>query len=402
MLKKIVKILSDPLLYYVDQSKKSVFRNYCLLSGTGCSYNVSIPKANVGKALEFRFRLDKYLKWTYFLTPVVLYFIFIHLKFALLSLLFFELLWILIVNGARLLCSYIYSSYLMRSFGKYEIVDFTPPVPKRKFDEYAAVFKSKIIAGIVALVVFFTPAFFIQWGIGFNLKSKHHSYKAAVKLADTYFLLYPKSEKIYDMRAYAKFMVKDYEGALNDYKTVLNMSGRKFSKRDFSRLANLLLLQKKLTTAQEAIDVFNEYVTKKDMSVLEASQMLWVKSIFKIENNIAEDVMQNYEDLLMSLSEKDLKNQFYISCDKAYMLYLMEDYSVAINDYNILISYAEGNKDIFAKELKSIYAERGWAKKRAGDEYGANADFIASGIDFSELPQYEPSYTNQEFVAEKF
>ena len=257
MLKKIVKILSDPLLYYVDQSKKSVFRNYCLLSGTGCSYNVSIPKANVGKALEFRFRLDKYLKWTYFLTPVVLYFIFIHLKFALLSLLFFELLWILIVNGARLLCSYIYSSYLMRSFGKYEIVDFTPPVPKRKFDEYAAVFKSKIIAGIVALVVFFTPAFFIQWGIGFNLKSKHHSYKAAVKLADTYFLLYPKSEKIYDMRAYAKFMVKDYEGALNDYKTVLNMSGRKFSKRDFSRLANLLLLQKKLTTAQEAIDVLS-------------------------------------------------------------------------------------------------------------------------------------------------
>ena len=68
----------------------------------------------------------------------------------------------------------------------------------------------------------------------------------------------------------------------------------------------------------------------------------------------------------------------------------------------MLISYAEGNRDIFGKELAQLYAERGWAKKRLGDVNGANADFISSGIPFPDLPKFEPSYTAQEFLAEKF
>ena len=87
------------------------------------------------------------------------------------------------------------------------------------------------------------------------------------------------------MRAYAKFMSKDYEGALNDYKMVLDISGKRFGKRDFVRFANLLYLQKKMSTPQEAVDVFNEYVTKKNLSTMEASQMLWIESIFKIERS---------------------------------------------------------------------------------------------------------------------
>ena len=75
-------------------------------------YETTIPKANAGKVLEYRFELDKYLKWVYFLTPVVLYLIFIHVKFSFGAVLLFELLWILIANGARILCSYLYSEFL--------------------------------------------------------------------------------------------------------------------------------------------------------------------------------------------------------------------------------------------------------------------------------------------------
>lgn len=113
--------------------------------------------------------------------------------------------------------------------------------------------------------------------------------------------------------------------------------------------------------------------------------MLWIKSIFKIENNIAEDVMQDYDDLLESLDAKDSKNQFYISSDKAYMLYLLKDYAAAVNEYNILIAYAQGNKDLYTTELKSLYAERGWAKKRMGEELGAQDDFANSGIEIGDL-----------------
>lgn len=401
-MKKIIEILSNPLLYYVDKSGNSVFRNYCLFSHTGNKYKTTIPKANVGNALEYRFKLDKYLKLTYFFTPVILYFIFIHTKFSIFSVLLFEFLLLIIINCARIICSAKFSEFLVRQFGRYELTEFTPPVPKQKIDGYVALFRSKIIAWIILIGLFFMPALALQGLINYDLVKRQHKAKQAVKLSNIYFSIYPKCIKVYDMRAFGKFMLHDYEGALADYKSIMDMSGKDFTKKDLMHFANLLLLQKKVTTAQDAVDIFNEYITKKDLSVLESSQMLWIKSIFKIENNIADDVMQDYDDLLESLDAKDSKNQFYISSDKAYMLYLLKDYAAAVNEYNILIAYAQGNKDLYTTELKSLYAERGWAKKRMGEELGAQDDFANSGIEVTDLPNYEPTYSAQEFVVDKF
>lgn len=401
-MKKIIEILSNPLLYYVDKSGNSVFRNYCLFSYTGNLYRTTIPKANVGNALEYRFKLDKYLKLAYFFTPVILYFIFIHVKFSIFSLLFFEFLLLLIINGVRVLCSSLFSEFLVRQFGRYELTEFTPPVPKVKIDGYVALFRSKIIAWCILIGLFFLPAFALQGVINYNLVKKHNKAKQAIKLSNIYFSIYPKCIKVYDMRAFGKFMSHDYEGALDDYKAIMEMSGKKFTQKDLMHFANLLLLQKKVTTPQDAVDIFNEYITQKNLSVLESSQMLWIKSIFKIENNIAEDVMQDYDDLLESLDAKDSKNQFYISSDKAYMLYLLKDYAAAVNEYNILIAYAQENKDLYTTELKSLYAERGWAKKRMGEELGAQDDFANSGIEIGDLQKYEPTYSAQEFVVDKF
>lgn len=401
-MKKIIEILSNPLLYYVDKSGNSVFRNYCLFSHTGNKYKTTIPKANVGNALEYRFKLDKYLKLTYFFTPVILYFIFIHTKFSILSVLLFETLLLIIINSARIFCSAKFSEFLVRQFGRYELTEFTPPVPKQKIDGYVALFRSKIIAWIILIGLFFMPALALQGLINYDLVKRQHKAKQAVKLSNIYFSIYPKCIKVYDMQAFGKFMLHDYEGALADYKSIMEMSGKNFTKKDLMHFANLLLLQKKVTTAQDAVDIFNEYVTKKDLSVLEASQMLWIKSIFKIENNIADDVMQDYDDLLKSLDQKDYKNQFYISSDKAYMLYLLKDYAAAVNEYNILITYAQENKDIFSDNLKSLYIERGWAKKQMGNDVGANEDFAISGLNNEELAKYEPKYSAQEFVVDKF
>lgn len=400
MFKKLLQVISSPLLYYVDKDGNGVFRNYCLFSETGNLYRTSLPKANVGKALEYRFDLDKKLKWVYFLTPVILYFIFIQIKFSLLALLMFELLWIGLITLARVFCSYLYREYLLTHFGHYEATEFTPPISQEKYDSYVSVFTSRVVACLIAIVLFFIPSFIMAGVLKFQLSSKRNHFKQAVSTANTYFALYPKNEKIYDMRAYARFMSKDYEGALNDYKTVLEISGKKFSKHDYTRFANLLYLQKKMSTAHEAVDVFNEYVTKKKMSVLQESQMLWIKSIFKIENNMPETIIQEYSDLLSSLKKDDFKNQFYIASDQAYMYYLMEDYTTALASYNALIAYAENNSEQFSDSVNSLYAERGWTKKRMGDEYGANVDFVESGIDYSKLDDYEPKFANQQFVSE--
>ena len=138
------------------------------------------------------------------------------------------------------------------------------------------------------------------------------------------------------------------------------------------------------------------------MSVLQESQMLWIKSIFKIENSIIDMILQDYDDLLASLNPDDEKNKFYISCDRTYMLFLMQQYQRAIESYDNLIRYAENNQEQFSKDLQSLYAERGWAKKHIGDEAGAEIDFKTSDIPADKLKEYEPGYANQTFVREKF
>lgn len=402
MLKKIIETLSIPLLYYTDKTGYAVFRNFCFLKNTGCMYNTAFPKQNVGKALEFRFALDKRLKWLTFLTPIILYFIFIHLSFSIFKLLFFELLWLGIVFGTRFYFSYIYSRYLIKHFGQYELCEFTPPVPKHKIAEYVSVYKANITVILIILGLYFIPALFLQLTIKMTLSPKHLHCKSALVLSNIYTALYPQSEHIYDMRAFSKFMEKDYEGALEDYKTVIELSGRRFTKKDCTRLANILLLQKKIGTTRDALELFDECLEKKRLSVLQKSQMLWIKSIFKIENHITDDIIQDYENLISSLDEDDIKNQFYISSDLAYILYLMQDYPLAVNNYDALITFAEENKDLFTKELKAVYAERGWAKKSMGDIVGASQDFTASGIDYEELSNYEPAFEKQKFVVDHF
>jgi hypothetical protein len=84
------------------------------------------------------------------------------------------------------------------------------------------------------------------------------------------------------------------------------------------------------------------------------------------------------------------------------MLYLMQQYFEAISIYNILIPYAKTNSQKYSNELKSLYAERGFAKQKIDDVEGANSDFKLSTIKNEDLKSFEPSYTPQKFVIESF
>ena len=402
MFDKYIKILSIPLLYYSDKEGNSVFRNFALVEQTGFIYYKKFEKHDVGAALEYRFDLDKKLKWGYFTATLILYLIFIHVKFSIWSLLFFEAVWVVVLAGIRLWCSRLYIDFLLKMFGAFEVTEFRPPVSKKKMREYVALFKSKFILITIAVLLFFIPSFLLQFIMKHSLTPKHNGYKRAISISNIHNAVYPKTSNLYDMRAVSHFMQRDYDNALEDYKIALNLSGSRFTKRDYVRFENLLLVQKKVTSPQDAVDVFNEYVTQKKMSVLQESQMLWVKSIFKIENSIIDSILQDYDDLLASLDSKDERNQFYITCDRTYMLVLMQQYQKAIQAYDDLIRYAQDNQEMFSNDIQSLYAERGWAKKHLGDNAGAEADFKASGIEQDKLKEYEPSYTNQAFVREKF
>jgi hypothetical protein len=289
-----------------------------------------------------------------------------------------------------------FSRHLTKTFGKYNLIEFKPPVSSEKFKEYTSLFFSKLTVLVILLGIFFSFSFVLEYFIKLNATSKHQ-FPKTIGLSKLYFALYPKNDAIYDYCAYVKYRQKDLKGAIKYYTKVLDMSGKTFEKRDLARLANLLYLKKLVSSPNEAIDLFNEYSTKKNTTVLEDSQLLWIKSIFRIENSISDTIIQDYEDLLASLDQEDMNNWFYISSDEAYVLYLMRDYSNAIVLYNLIISYAETHKE-YSKELKTLYVERGFAKRQAGDIDGANNDFILSQFKPWEIAQHEPTYSNQEFL----
>ena len=105
MIKNILEILSNPILYYVDKSGNSVFRNYCVLKKTGCKYRTQIPKPNVGKALEYKFDLDRYYKRICIFTAIILYLIFIHKALTIANILMMEFLLFSIIGIASALYS---------------------------------------------------------------------------------------------------------------------------------------------------------------------------------------------------------------------------------------------------------------------------------------------------------
>ena len=73
MLKKILNKISNPLLYYTNESGYSVFKNYCLYKNDGCMYDKKYSMQEAGKTLEYRFSLDKKLKVSTFFITIILY-----------------------------------------------------------------------------------------------------------------------------------------------------------------------------------------------------------------------------------------------------------------------------------------------------------------------------------------
>ena len=402
MLRKIINKISNPLLFYTDHSGHSVFKNYCLYKKNGCLYDKKYTMQEVGKTLEYRFSLDKKLRFAIFFITIILYILFIHQEFSLLSLFAFEIIWILLVFGARLICANYYNKHLVLTFGQYEITDFKPHLKEEKVKEFRNRFKAKVIITLILIILFMVPAFLLSHGMKLSLNSKKPNFKKAIKISKIYNHIYPKSKRIYDMSAYAKYMLEDYLGGAQDYKKIFIMSGKNFENKDFTRFANLLHLEKLYYGSQGAIDDFNDYATRKKTTILNQTKLLWIKSMFSVRNNVSDSVIQDYDDLLTSLDKKDYQNRFYITCDKAYMLYLLGEYESALELYNILIPQAQGLGDKYSKELHRLYAERGFTKRKLGDISGAQNDFSNSNFDIYEINAYEPTEARQGFIIEKF
>ena len=402
-LQPYIKNAVNPLLYYVDNDGFSVFKNFCLFKNNGNLYNKIIPVKDAGQVLEYRINLDKKIKlFTIFIT-IFLYLIFIHLLYSFKGFLICEILWIVSYFSVRIHCSELYNQKLIKSFGLYEISDFSPQVSSEKHKEYLKNYLWKILFIFVLLCTFFSFSLVLKGLIRYNVNKSKPNYNNAEILSGIYTKVYPEIPMIYEIRAQEDYIAGDFENAEKNYIKAFEMYGNNFREKDFTRFANLLYIVKKSSGSQNAIDLFNEYATKKKIDVPQQIKLLWIKSMFSISSGLPDFVENDYDDLLTSVSDnKNKKYEFYVMSDKAYMLYLMKNYKEALNIYNVLIPYAKENKEKFAQDIPRLLAERGFTKKQIKDNTGANSDFLESKIDIYEIKQYEPKINKPTFIVPKY
>ena len=388
--------MANPLLYYIDKNGNSVFRNFCLFKNSGNRYKVVIPVKKAGEIIEYRIELAKQLKYFNCLIILFAYLLYIHLLHGFWGLIFCENIAIILIFGARIYYSRLYEKVLFDKFGEYTVGPFEPPVTSQKQTAFNKNFSSKIFVIFLAVTLFFSFSFILKGAIRSVVNKNEPNYASANIYSVIYNTLYPASPFIYEFSALKNYSEGNFKNAVSNYIKVFELSGRKFTDKDFTRFANLLYFIKKSDGSQNAIDIFNEYATKKNTTILQQSKLLWIKSMFSIASEIPDFIEFDYDNLLSSLDKKDV-NRFYILSDKAYMMYLKNEYDEAIKIYNQLIPYATQNQE-FSKELGRLYVERGFTKRRLNDKIGANSDFVDSKIEMHEIKKYEPKLTEPSFI----
>lgn len=402
-LKPFIKNAVNPLLYYVDNEGFSVFKNFCLFKNNGNKYNKVIPVKDAGQILEYRMKLNKKIRlFTIFIT-IFLYLIFIHFLHSFKGLLICEILWIISYFSARIQCSELYKQRLIKNFGQYEISDFNPHITPEKQKEYFKNYMWGISFIAICLCTFLSLSFALKGLIKYNVNKNKPNYNNAEIISEIYTKIYPEIPMIYEIRAQEDYISGDFENAEKNYTKALDMYDRKFREKDYTRFANLLYIARKSSGSQNAIDLFNEYTTKKITNIHQQIKLLWIKSMFSISSGLPDFVENDYDDLLTSVSDnKNKKYEFYIMSDKAYMLYLMRNYKGALDIYDVLIPYAKEHVDNFSQDIPRLLAERGFTKKRINDNTGANSDFLESKIDLYDIKKYEPKINKPSFIVLKY
>lgn len=399
-LKRYFNNLSNPLLYYIDKNGNSVFKNFCLFQNSGNLYEKIIPVKEAGSVIEQRIELAKKLKKFNALFIILVYLLYIHVFYNFAGLLLCEIILIILIFTARLICADIYKKILINKYGQYTITEFRPSVSKDKKNIYKKNYLSKILAVFILVTLFWSFSIVLKNAIRYSLNKSNPSYKSAELISNFYTLIYPQTSLIYEWKACRKYQKGDFNLAVNNYIRAIQLQNNKITDKDIIRFANLLYFVKKSSGSQNAIDIFNELVTKRKATVPQQTKLLWIKSMFSIANGISDFVENDYDDLLTSLKDNDV-NKFYIMSDKAYMLYLKQEYSQALEIYNYLISYAVQNSQ-YANELTRLYAERAHTKLHLKDKQGADSDFLEAKINNNNKQKYEPKIIEPQFVQYKF
>lgn len=309
-----------------------------IMRNNGYRYAVSLPDEKLKEVNKVYRKFTTLLNWTVAIEIILYVYLVIfpyYLEFM--NLPFFVVVMLLsLIPLVALYLTYVvvnslYENYLARYVGTFQKMKFQPKtkyIEEKAFQEYIKTPRKSVYVLALMILIFFS---YILTPLIINSLNNNGKFNSALKLANTYLTFMPVAPEVYVQRAYAKFNLKQYKEAVDDYE--------KANKYSFS-------------------DDYN-------------SDIVGVKSYY-----LPYDQVINEFDNLIAL-EKNKAYKYYLMSEKANYQLKNKKYNEALGTYNYLLAlYRKGDKVFFSPSL--VYNNRGIARKISGDFSGAQVDFATA------------------------
>lgn len=309
-----------------------------ILRNNGYRYAVSLPEEKL-KEVNKVYRKFTTLLNSAVAVEIILYIYLVIFPYYLefMNLPFFVVVMLLsLIPLVALYLTYIvfnslYENYLTRYVGTFQRMKFQPKVKyieEDVFQEYLKTPRKSVYVLALLILIFFA---YVLTPLMITSLNNNNKFNSALRLANGYLTFMPVAPEVYAQRAFAKFNLKQYNEAIEDYKKA------------------------------------NEYSFSDDYN----ADIVGVKTYYLPYKKVIEEF-----DNLIAL-ETDKPYKYYLMSEKAVYQLKNKDYKSAYDTFNYLIKiYQKGGKVFFSPAL--VYNNRGIARENLGDKLGAKSDYITA------------------------
>jgi len=204
---------------------------------------------------------------------------------------------------------------LKSKFGEFSKTTFTP---SDIIDEkYYKLFKIELVKAF-SLILIIVMCFCIGSPFKIALKwTQHKKYNDVIKLTTIGSKLFPIAPEWYSLRAYSRYQIKDYKGAINDYDRAYRLGPNEYNVMNFDNKIFVKYITKDYKSALKDFD----YEISNASDEYERDAFLWDKAQFLYNIKQYESALKIYDELLVKAEEDRiflLQNRLYFERAQVY------------------------------------------------------------------------------------
>lgn len=211
---------------------------------------------------------------------------------------------------------------LRNEYGEFETTIFNA---QSNFDlKYYKLFKIELVKAITLIILFVVSFEIISPFKTITANIQQEKYDKVIKLTTLGSKIFPIAPEWYSLRAYSKFKLKDYEGAIQDYDKAYKLGTDEYNIMNFD---NKIFIKYFIKDYQGALHDFDREIDKADND-FEKDSFMWDKAQFLYNIGKYQEALKVYNQLLIK-AENDriflLKNRLYFERAQVYKKLKKED-----------------------------------------------------------------------------